>query len=131
MAKVMSKKSAMGRKKKLLEHLDFDGWEYLEAMVVWSSEQHCADKLGMNIDTLAARIKEKFGLSFSEYKAKKQEVIRIKLFQKQFDVAMDGNVTMLIWLGKQYLGQSDKVTVQEEVELVTDFQKDETSTVKK
>ena len=31
-----------------------------------------------------------------------------KLLDKQFDVAMQGNVNMLIWLGKNYLGQTDK-----------------------
>ncbi|MCZ7616556.1 MAG: hypothetical protein M5T52_24095 [Ignavibacteriaceae bacterium] len=28
---------------------------------------------------------------------------------KQIQVAMGGNVSMLIWLGKQYLDQSEKV----------------------
>jgi hypothetical protein len=31
--------------------------------------------------------------------------------RKQMEVAMSGNVTMLIWLGQQYLGQADKETV--------------------
>lgn len=31
------------------------------------------------------------------------------LRRKQFEVAMHGNVAMLIWLGKQYLGQTEKV----------------------
>ena len=30
-----------------------------------------------------------------------------ELEDKQWEVAMDGNIQMLIWLGKQYLGQSD------------------------
>ncbi len=30
------------------------------------------------------------------------------LKQKQVELAMNGNTTMLIWLGKQYLGQTDK-----------------------
>ena len=34
---------------------------------------------------------------------------KIELRQKQWELAMMGNVQMLIWLGKQYLGQSDKV----------------------
>lgn len=34
------------------------------------------------------------------------------LKRKQFVVAMKGNVGMLIWLGKQYLGQTDKVIQQ-------------------
>ena len=32
---------------------------------------------------------------------------KIDLKKKQWEVAMDGNVQMLIWLGKQYLGQQD------------------------
>ena len=30
------------------------------------------------------------------------------LRRRQFKAAEDGNATMLVWLGKQYLGQSDK-----------------------
>ena len=30
------------------------------------------------------------------------------LRRRQFKAAQDGNATMLIWLGKQYLGQTDK-----------------------
>jgi hypothetical protein len=33
---------------------------------------------------------------------------KIRLRKKQFDVAMTGNTTMLIWLGKQMLGQNDQ-----------------------
>ena len=32
---------------------------------------------------------------------------KIDLRKKKWEVAMDGNVQMLIWLGKQYLGQRD------------------------
>lgn len=32
----------------------------------------------------------------------------MSLKRKQFDLAMKGNVTMLIWLGKQTLGQRDQ-----------------------
>ena len=33
------------------------------------------------------------------------------LRRKQFEVAVAGNPTMLIWLGKQFLGQADKSEV--------------------
>ena len=36
---------------------------------------------------------------------RKEQLVEIR--QKQFQMAMDGNVQMLIWLGKQYLGQKD------------------------
>lgn len=38
---------------------------------------------------------------------KKRSSMRLRLRRAQFRLAMEGNVTMLIWLGKQYLGQSD------------------------
>ena len=31
----------------------------------------------------------------------------VELRKKQFEVAMSGDVRMLIWLGKQYLGQKE------------------------
>jgi hypothetical protein len=36
---------------------------------------------------------------------------RMSLRRKQWKAAEDGNTTMLVWLGKQYLGQSDKSEV--------------------
>lgn len=101
----------MSRPRIELENMAFDGWDQLDALIIWASEVYCAEKLGVNIDTLAARIKEKYGMSFSEYKRKRQEPMRINLLKKQYDVAMSGNVSMLIWLGKQYLKQSDKQEV--------------------
>ncbi len=40
-----------------------------------------------------------------------------KLRERQIDIAMNGSVPLLIWLGKQYLGQRDKAeqTIREEV----------------
>jgi len=35
--------------------------------------------------------------------------LHASLKRKQVEVALAGNTTMLIWLGKQYLDQSDKV----------------------
>lgn len=99
----------MARPTKLLEDIEFDGWDQLDALIVWSDESYCAEKLGMNRDTLAARIKERTGLSFSAYKDEKKAAMRTNLRKKQYDVAMAGNVSMLIWLGKNELGQKDKI----------------------
>jgi hypothetical protein len=35
---------------------------------------------------------------------------RIELRKKQWELAMGGDTKMLIWLGKQYLGQKDSPT---------------------
>lgn len=103
----------MARPRKELNDLKFDGWDQLDALIVFASEVYCAEKLGMSVDTLADRIKKKHSMSFTEYKRKRQEPLRINLLKKQYEVAMQGNVSMLIWLGKQYLNQSDKASEEE------------------
>ena len=46
--------------------------------------------------------------SYSEYIAKGRDSGKIRLRQYQWASAKKGNVVMLIWLGKQILGQTDK-----------------------
>lgn len=104
-------KNKGGRPKKNIENMTFDGWQQLDALIVWASEVYCAEKLGISVDSLGLKIKEKTGLSFPEYKQQKKEPLRINLLKKQYDVAMAGNVSMLIWLGKNELGQKDKQEV--------------------
>ncbi len=40
--------------------------------------------------------------------------VKVSLRRRQLASAMSGSNTMLIWLGKQYLGQSDKVETKDE-----------------
>ena len=53
--------------------------------------------------------------SYSEFLRKGRDNGKIRLRQYQWASAKKGNVAMLIWLGKQILGQSDKqdITVSE------------------
>lgn len=67
-----------------------------------------ASVLGVSVDTLSRRISEWFGVTCAEYLDQKRASLRFSLMAKQYSVAMGGNVTMLIWLGKQYLDQRDK-----------------------
>lgn len=59
------------------------------------------EALGYNDTTL----KRNFGNILTKGRA----VLKQRLRRKQIDVALKGNITMLIWLGKQYLGQAEKV----------------------
>lgn len=52
---------------------------------------------------------------FPESLTKGRESGKIRLRQKQMKVALAGNVSMLIWLGKQMLGQSDQQTIKANV----------------
>ena len=65
--------------------------------------------INCSYDTVERRVKEQFGVTFAEYVEQKQMAFaKPKLRKAQFDCALGGNATMLIWLGKQYLGQIDK-----------------------
>lgn len=101
----------MGRPRKELN------WEVLDSILKFGAKlMDCSDHLGISEDTIQDRIKEKYGITFTEYRERKLSYLRISLLKKQFDVAMQGNTSMLIWLGKQYLCQTDK----EESKIITD-----------
>ena len=46
--------------------------------------------------------------NYADQMAQGKEKCKASLRRKQFELAMAGNATMLIWLGKQMLGQKDK-----------------------
>lgn len=58
-------------------------------------------------DTIARR--------YAETIKEEREVGRSSLRKWQWDSARKGNTTMLIWLGKQYLGQTDKQVIEADV----------------
>jgi hypothetical protein len=52
---------------------------------------------------------------YSEIVAKGRERGKLSLRRKMMETAMNGNVTMQIWLSKQYLGMSDKLEQKSEI----------------
>lgn len=63
----------------------------------------CTDK------TLAKWCKKTYGCGFSEVFNIKKGAGKISLRRKQFEVAIAGNPTMLIWLGRNMLNQTDRI----------------------
>ena len=60
--------------------------------------------------------------SYGEFLTKGRANLKKRLRKAQLDTALSGNSTMLIWLGKQMLGQVDKQEIEhirpiEEIEL--------------
>lgn len=66
------------------------------------TEEEIASVLGCSVDTLARQP------SFAEIYKKGKEFGKSSLRRTQWKLAQS-NTTMAIWLGKQYLGQTDKV----------------------
>jgi predicted nucleic-acid-binding Zn-ribbon protein len=80
-------------------------------------EMHCtgeeiASFFDISYDTLERRVKECGYQNFAEYYAKNVGKGKVALRRKQWDLAMDGEVKLLVWLGKQNLGQKDKIETE-------------------
>lgn len=98
----MSEPKKTGRPRK---EVDWDKVDKMCAIHCTGEEQ--ASLLDMSYDTLERRCREEKGVSFAEYFKQKAADGKMSLRRKQFTTAMDGNTTMLVWLGKNWLGQSD------------------------
>jgi len=64
-----------------------------------------------SIDTIENAVKREHAMTFSELHKIWGADGKKSLRRKQYELAMKGDRTMLIWLGKQWLGQSDKSEV--------------------
>lgn len=96
--------ATMGRPKKELN------WEEFERLC----GLHCtlsdiAGWFGVSEDTIERRVKEDHGITFAEYFKKHAALGKTSLRRLQWESAQKGNVTMLIWLGKQLLNQTDRI----------------------
>lgn len=102
----MTEKNKGGRPSK---NIDWKLADKLAALHCTGEEM--ASVLGVCYDTLEKKVKGLGYASFSDYYAEKSASGKISIRRKQFEIAMSGNVTMLIWLGKQMLNQTEKTTV--------------------
>ena len=103
----MPEKNKGGRPKK-----QFDYEQLEELCRIQCTGEECAAVLKITYETLNARLKaDGFG-GFLEYYKNKSGYVKASLRRLQWKSAQSGNVSMLIWLGKQYLGQSDKQDIE-------------------
>ena len=79
---------------------DVDTIKLLKLAKIGLTIRECADVLNVSEDLLSK--------SYSEIYTKGRENLKERLRLKQIKKALEGNVVMLIWLGKQYLEQKDK-----------------------
>lgn len=87
-------------------------FEQLVNMIrIQCTRDEICDILGMSDTTLNRRIKEQGIPGVDNFEAlykKHQGEGKASLRRAQWKAAQDGNPTMLVWLGKQMLGQKDK-----------------------
>lgn len=89
-------------------------------LIAGCSGQEIAGFLGIHPDTLYLAVKRKYNQVFTEYSAMYKQKGDAILKAKQFETAInDKNISMLIWLGKQRLGQKDKNETEHEIPKIT------------
>lgn len=88
--------------------LNVDDMEKLAAMCCTMNE--IASFFGCSVDTLEN--------NYSDIIKKGRNKGKMSIRREQYAAAMKGNITMLIWLGKQLLDQQDKTQVV--LEKITD-----------
>jgi hypothetical protein len=100
---VYMSEQSLGRPKIIID------FEYLKKLAeLQCTAQEICHFFGISEDTLSRRVKEQFDMTFAEYIKKHSATFKISLRRAQLDKALSGNPTMLIWLGKQYLNQSEQ-----------------------
>lgn len=84
-------------------------WEQIEELCkIQCTAEEIASVMGCHVDTVSARIKEKYSITFSEYIKIHAMGGKASLRRIQFNLAKT-NAGMAIWLGKQWLGQKDYI----------------------
>lgn len=109
----------MARPKKLIERNEFEKLCGFQC----TKEEICA-WFDLTDKTLENWCKETYNnAGFSEVFASKRGLGKASLRRSQWQLAQKGNATMLIWLGKQYLGQidPDKQLYTEQPEKMPEF----------
>lgn len=83
-------------------------WTTVDAMMhIQCTGEEIAAVLQIDYDTLQRAVKREKGIPFADYIRQKSDGGKSSLRRLQWSKAKEGNPTMLIWLGKQVLGQKD------------------------
>lgn len=91
--------------------LTVDQWRMFDAMCsAGALEVDIAEAFLVDRKTIDTMVKREREMGFSAYRRQKKGRGRAALAAKQYEMAMNGNTAMAIFLGKNWLGQSDKLS---------------------
>lgn len=91
---------------------DIDWKRVDDLLIVGCSGREIAASIGLNPATIYDRCEKDHGITFTEYSqqkyAKGESILRAHQFAKAIGKTTEGDNTLLIWLGKNRLGQKEK-----------------------
>ena len=96
----------MGRPPKEIDRTDFEALLGLQCTLEEVTAFFDHKLNGCSVDTIERWCKREYGETFAEVSAKKRSLGKISIRRMQFQLAKK-SAPLLIFLGKQYLGQSD------------------------
>lgn len=99
----------MAKNKRGRRKIDIDLEEVKKLCELHCTAEEIASFFDIDFSTLKRRIQECGYGNFEQYYAKNVRKGKVALRRKQWDLAMDGDVKLLIWLGKQNLEQKEKI----------------------
>lgn len=97
----------MGRPRIEIDQSDFE-----KLCVLQCTKEDIANWFECSEDTIEKWCKRTYGETFTAVFAQKREKGKVSLRRMQWKSAEAGNVTMQIFLGKQYLGQKDQQGIE-------------------
>jgi len=100
-----------GRPRKEIDQHQFERFCEIQGTL-----EEIAHVLGVSEDTIERWCKRTYELGFADTYKKFSAFGKMSLRRYQFEAARKGNPTLLIWLGKQYLGQTDKPADEEPID---------------
>lgn len=95
--------------------IEIDKKQFESACEIQCTEEEIASLFDCSVDTIERWCKREYNSSFAEVFKSKSSKGKMSLRRAQFRLA-ENNATMAIWLGKQYLNQTDKITQEIESE---------------
>lgn len=101
----MAKK--MGRPKIVWTDKEYSSIEYMA--IIHCTGEEMAGVMGVDYDTLNRLVKQRYGKTFSDWYKSASSNGNMSLRRLQWKSAEGGNVTMQIFLGKQWLGQKEQL----------------------
>lgn len=97
-----------GRNK--IEFSDNDWKKIYNLCSIFCTGEEIASIMDVSYDTLEKRIRETYKISFTDFYKKHSSNGKASIRRQQYIQAVEeGNTALLIWLGKNYLGQRDNV----------------------
>lgn len=111
-------------------HLEIDWTQFEKLCGLHCTLAEISAFFGISDDTIERACKRHYKKSYAEIYKEKQGLGKLSLRRKMFETAMKGDKTLMIWLSKNYMGMTDKLETNQQIEQKTinlsyDIKKDE------